>query len=67
MTFTIQSHKADIAHILLITGQALNLASGQIPAKYQPFVAAALAAIQMIVGKLQQNTPVAPVAPPAIK
>jgi hypothetical protein len=60
MNFTISSHKADITHGLLILGQALNLISGQVPQKYQVFVAAGLALIQLLVGKLQQNTPVPP-------
>lgn len=63
---TIKFTAANALHALAIVGQVLNRVSGAVPIKYQPFVAAALAGIQLLVGKLQQNTPVAP-APTAAK
>jgi len=56
---------ANLLHALLILGQVLNLASGTVPQKYQVFVSAGLAAVQLLVGKLQQNTPVPPASPQA--
>jgi hypothetical protein len=55
---TIKLSSANILHALAILGQVLNSVGGIVPAKYQPFVAAALAGIQLLTGKLQQNTPV---------
>lgn len=55
---TIKLSHANILHALMVAGQVLNLVSGAVPQKYQVFVAAALAGIQLLVGKLQQNTPV---------
>jgi hypothetical protein len=60
---TIKLSAANFVHALSVIGQVLNTVSGVVPIKYQPFVAAALAGIQLLVGKLQQNTPVAPAAP----
>lgn len=48
---------ATLLHALLIAGQVLNLVSGVVPQKYQVFVSAGLAAIQMAVGRLQHNSP----------
>lgn len=49
---------ANIIHALAVAGQVLNSVSGIVPPKYQPIIAGLLAAGQLIVGKLQQNTPV---------
>lgn len=54
---TIKVSTASWLHILAIVGQVLNGISGLVPQKYQVFVSAALAAIQMVVGKLQHNSP----------
>ena len=55
---TIQLKAANLLHALMVVGQVLNLASGAVPQKYQIFVAATLAGVQLLIGKLQQNTPV---------
>jgi len=55
---TIKLSAANFVHALSLLGQVLNTVSGIVPVKYQPFVAAALAGIQLLTGKLQQNTPV---------
>jgi len=59
----IKLNVANIIHALAVAGQVLNAVSGIVPAKYQPIIAGLLAAGQLIVGKLQQNTPVPAPAP----
>lgn len=54
---TIKVSTATWIHVLLVLAQILNLISGQVPEKYQVFVAAGLALIQLVVGKLQHNSP----------
>ena len=58
---TIKLHHANFIHALALVGQILNAVSGIVPQKYQVFVSAGIAAVQLGVGKLQQNTPVPPV------
>ena len=48
---------AMILHVLLIAMQALNVASGLVPAKYQFLVAGILAIVQAIVGIIQHYSP----------
>jgi len=48
---------AIVLHILLITGQFLNMLTTTVPAKYQFLVAGALAIVQALVGILQHYSP----------
>jgi hypothetical protein len=53
---TIKLSTANVLHALMVLLQVLNLVSGAVPPKYQPFVAAGIAGIQMLIGKLQHNS-----------
>ena len=52
----ISSTTANVVHILSVLLQVLNLVSGIVPPKYQPYVGAAIAAGQYYMGHLQHNS-----------
>lgn len=53
----ISSAAANTIHFLALVAQVLNAASGVIPPKYQPIVGGVVAAIQLVVGRLQHVSP----------